>query len=91
MISASRVIAGVWMVALGWMGIGCLLNARRCHRLHCYFSAPILLFGALVAGLIGFDVMTLGPHALSNAISFTLVLALLSFVPEMIWGKYGHR
>jgi hypothetical protein len=91
LISSSRIVAGVWVVALGWMGIGCLLNARRCHRLHCYFSAPILLLGALAAGLIGFDVVTLGPHALNNAISFTLVLALLSFVPEMIWGKYRRR
>jgi hypothetical protein len=72
------------------MGIGCGLNARRCHRLHCYLSAPILLLGAIAAGLIGFDVVMLGPHALNNAISLTLVLALLSFVPEMIWGKYGR-
>jgi hypothetical protein len=91
MISSPRAIAGVWAAVLGWMGVGCLLNARRCHRLHCYFSAPILLLGGLAVSLIGFDAVTLGPHALNNAISFTLVLALLSFVPEMIWGKYRHH
>ena len=88
---STRIVAGVWVIALGWMGIGCWLNARRCHRLHCYFSAPILLLGALATGLIGFDVVTLGPHALKNTVSFALLLALLSFVPEMIWGKYLRR
>lgn len=53
-------------------------------------GCPILLLGALVAGLIGFDVVRLGPHALNNAISLTLALALLSFVPQMIWGRYGR-
>jgi Kef-type K+ transport system membrane component KefB len=90
MFSSSLIIAGIWIVVLVWMGIGCLLNARRCHRLHCYFSAPIMLLGALVVGLIGFGVVTLGAHALNNTISITLVLALLSFIPEMIWGKYVH-
>lgn len=90
-IHVPRIIAGVWVIALAWMGIGCLLNARRCHRLHCYFSAPILLLGSLVTGLVGFDVMRLGSHALNNVISLALLLALLSFVPEMIWGKYRRR
>jgi hypothetical protein len=89
-IHASRIVAGVWVIALGWMGIGCALNAMRCHRLHCYFSGPILLLGALAAGLIGFDVVTLGPHAFNDAISLALMLALLSFVPEMVWSKYRH-
>jgi hypothetical protein len=88
---APRVVAGVWVITLGWMGIGCWLNARRCRRLHCYFSAPILLLGSVAAGLIGFDAVNLGPHAFNNAISLVLVMALLSIVPEMIWGKYGRR
>ncbi|HEX3398626.1 MAG TPA: hypothetical protein VHS76_18110 [Steroidobacteraceae bacterium] len=85
-----HVAAAVWAAALLWMGVGCLLNARRCHRLHCYFSGPVLLLGAVAVGLIGFDAVSLGPHAFNNAISFTLLLALLSFVPEMFWGKYRH-
>lgn len=32
--------AYVWAAAFAWMGVGCSLNPRRCHRLHCYISAP---------------------------------------------------
>ena len=31
--------------ALAWMGLGCVLNARRCHRRHCYYSGPIFQIG----------------------------------------------
>ena len=85
--SSPRIVAVVWAGAFVWMGIGCLLNAHRCHRLHCYFSGPVLLLGAVVVSLLGFGVLTLGPHALNNTVSGTLLLALLSFVPEVIWGK----
>lgn len=28
----------VWAVSLLWMGVACILNARRCGRRHCYVS-----------------------------------------------------
>lgn len=84
------VAAFVWAGVLAWMGTGCLLNARRCSRLHCFISGPVLWLGAIAAGSVGAGVIV-GAHALSNLVSITTVLALLSFVPEMIWGKYAHR
>src|SRR5689334_10304788 len=33
-------VAAAWSVAFSWMGTGCILNARRCSRLHCYISGP---------------------------------------------------
>lgn len=90
-VSSSRIIAATWAVAFTWMGVGCLLNARRCNRLHCYFSGPILLLGAMAVGLLASGVISLRPHAISNTISITLALALLSFVPETIWGRYRRR
>jgi hypothetical protein len=89
--SSAHTDAIVWIAAFVWMGIGCALNARRCHRLHCYFSGPILLLGAIVVGLIGFGGIASGPHALNNAISTTLFLTLLSFLPEAIWGRYRFK
>jgi hypothetical protein len=83
-------IAFVWMTLFVWMGTGCIRNAVNCHRLHCYLSAPVFLLGAAVCGLIATGLLVLWPHALNNTVSITFVLALLSFVPEVIWGKYTN-
>lgn len=80
--------AFVWAGAFAWMGTGCLLNARRCARLHCFISGPVLWLGAIAAALVGGGIIP-GAHALNIVVSLTAVLALLSFVPEMIWRKYA--
>jgi low affinity Fe/Cu permease len=86
--STSRATALVWMVSFVWMGTGCLLNARRCHRLHCYISGPAFFLGAVALVLLAHGFARLGPHSLNNIVGITLTVALLSFVPEMIWRKY---
>jgi hypothetical protein len=78
----------VWTAALAWMGLGCILNARRCHRRHCYFSGPIMFAGAIVVALVGWGVVPLGPDGLSLTLWTTFVLVLFSFLPELIWGRY---
>ena len=78
----------LWSALFVWMATGCLLNARRCHRLHCYFSGPILLLGALTSAALGGGVLSFGPGALNYIVWMTTGLALLTFVPELIWGKY---
>jgi hypothetical protein len=30
----------IWIGALIWMGLACMLNARRCGRTHCKFTGP---------------------------------------------------
>ena len=84
-----RVGAGVCAVAFAWMATGCVLNARRCHRVHCYISGPVLLGGAAVAGLVAAGGLDLSPRMFGNVVSAILVLALLSFVPEMVWKRYA--
>jgi len=84
----TRRLALIWVVLFVWMGTGCILNARRCHRLHCYISGPVFLLGAVALGLLAAGLLALGPHALNNIVAVTLVAALLSFVPE-IWKKYA--
>ena len=80
----------IWAGAFAWMGTGCLLNARRCSRLHCFFSGPVLWLGAIGAGLVSAGAIS-GAHALNNVVSITTVLALLSFVPELVWGTYARH
>lgn len=84
-----RAGAAVCAVAFAWMATGCLLNARRCHRVHCYISGPVLLLGAILAGLAASGVVDLDAQTFGNAVSAILVLALLSFVPEMVWKRYA--
>ena len=81
--------AFVWAGAFAWMGTGCLLNARRCHRLHCFISGPVLWLGAVATALLGFGVMP-GTHALNYVIWSTVLLASLSFAPERFWGRYAR-
>ncbi len=81
--------AFIWAAAFAWMAAGCLLNALRCHRLHCYISGPVLLLGALVVASLAAGLVDLGPHGLNNVVSVTFVLVLLSFAPELFWKRYA--
>jgi len=83
-----RIAAAVWAASFVWMASGCLVNAWRCHRLHCYISGPVFLLGAVVTGLLASGLTDFGPHALQNAVSATFLLALLSFVPELVWKRH---
>lgn len=80
--------AAVWAVALAWMGVGCTLNALRCHRLHCYISAPVLFLGAAVAAAASLAYRPLGPSTCSLAVNVSLALVVLSFLAEPVWGRY---
>src|SRR5262247_1142130 len=50
----------VWAVALGTMGMACMVNALRCGRVHCYVTGPFFLVMALVALLYGIGILHLG-------------------------------
>jgi hypothetical protein len=84
-----HVDAGICAGSLAWMATGCLLNARRCHRVHCYISGPVLLLGAIFAGVVALGATDLGPRVFGNTVSAILILAVLSFVPEMVWKRYA--
>jgi|SRR5579859_7616526 len=82
----------VWTAACLVMGGACLLNAVRCGRIHCYFTAPFFLAMAGVTVLFGAGVVPLGPDGW-NTIGLTLLVGgvLLTFGPEPILGKYRTR
>jgi hypothetical protein len=46
---------GIWIAALTWMGVACLLNARRSGRTHCRFTGPyylLMIVPMLVLGMM---------------------------------------
>ncbi len=82
------VIVLIMSGAFFWMGLACVMNAKRCRRRHCYYSGPIFLAGGVAVLLVGFEVVSLGPNGLIMIVGGTLTLALLTYLTEPIFGKY---
>jgi peptidoglycan/LPS O-acetylase OafA/YrhL len=82
----------VWTIALGTMGIACLVNVIRCRRVHCYATGPFFLLMALVTFLYGIGVVPLGRNGW-GLIGLTLLAGaiVLCCLPEALWGKYRKR
>ena len=80
--------AAAWAAAFVWMGAACLFNARRCGRVHCFVSGPILLAGAGLVAAIGLDLIRAGAFGFAAAVAVTLALSGLSYVFELFWGRY---
>jgi hypothetical protein len=88
----SRWQAGVWTVCLGVIAAGCLVNALRCGRMHCYFTGPFLILMALASLSYGFGLLPLGDSGWNWIGGVTLGGAvLLGCVPELLFGKYRRR
>jgi hypothetical protein len=83
--------AAIWTIALLWMGIACILNARRCGRTHCRYTGPYYLAMIL-------PVLVLAFGSISASVYAWLVLALLIvlggwviwWATEHLWGRYSN-
>ena len=51
----------LWTLSLGFMGTICLLNASRCGRIHCYFTGPFFILGAIASLGYGIGLLPFGP------------------------------
>ena len=79
-----------WVIALGWMGTACILNARRCNRTHCRYTgpyylvmiAPVMALGAalVTVGMLGW--VCLGAIILGGS-------GLIWWISERAWGKFS--
>ena len=86
------VSAIVWPVAFLVMGAACVANARRCRRVHCFFTGPLFLLASVLSAMHGWGVMDLGPRAWELIGYGTFALAfVLYYAPESVWGKYFRR
>jgi len=84
-----RYLVVLWPSALTFMGVACLVNARGCGRLHCYFTGPFFLVMAAVALLYGLGVIPLGPHGW-NILGVVLLVGGVGLCcgSELLLGQY---
>jgi hypothetical protein len=83
--------AGIWIIALIWMGTACILNSRRCGRTHCRYTGPYYL--AMIA-----PVLVLASGVISADFYAWLSLAVLIlgggmiiwWATERVWGKFSR-
>ncbi|MEN8183065.1 MAG: hypothetical protein ABFS46_11080 [Myxococcota bacterium] len=81
----------VWALCLTVLGGGCVANALRCGRLHCYLTGPLFLLMAGLSLLHGFDLLPLGSAGWMWIGAGTLIGAVaLTVLPERVWGKYAR-
>lgn len=78
----------LWIPAFLIMGIACLVNARRCGRLHCYFTGPVLVLAAIYVALAAANLVPPRPGTLVAAVLVSTLLACLAEVPL---GRYRRR
>ena len=82
----------IWTAALGTMGAGCVANALRCGRVHCYFTGPFFLIMAIVALLYGLGIVPLGRFGWNTLAAIALVGVLIFYsVPEVFIGRYRRE
>lgn len=82
----------LWTAALAVAGAGCVANASRCGRLHCYFTGPFYLLGAAVTLTYGLGLLPLGPAGwVWIGLGVAAGSRILAYLPEHFWGKYVIR
>ena len=81
----------IWAACLSVCGVGCVANALRCGRRHCFVTGPFFLVMAMASLLVGFGVLSLAWGWLG--LTTMLGAVLLTYVPDRYFGKYigGER
>jgi hypothetical protein len=83
----------LWTTSLAFMGVVCLVNASRCGRIHCLFTGPFFIFGAVASLGYGLGFLALGPSGWKWIGAVTIIGAIaLTCIPELVLGRYrGNR
>ncbi len=82
----------LWTLSLGFMGAVCLLNASRCGRIHCYFTGPFFILGAVTSLGYGIGLLPFGPSGWKWIGNITIIGAIvLSSIPELVLGRYRRN
>jgi hypothetical protein len=77
----SRGQAWLWAFAFAVMGAGCLANAWRCGRLHCYVTGPLFVLSAIWSLLSAVGVVSLHANVLLVIVAGIVLFVHLVEVP----------
>jgi hypothetical protein len=69
----------IWSIALAWMGIACIVNARRCRRTHCRYTGPFYLMMLAPVFVLGSGIVSVGIHG------WLLLGAIIMAGGKLIW------
>ena len=79
----------LWTVMLLFMGVACLVNARRCYRTHCFYTGPFLILMAAIVAFYTLGLVPLGRNGWGTLASITFGgAAILCCVTERLRGRY---
>src|SRR5215471_15605189 len=82
----------LWTLSLGFMGTLCLLNASRCGRVHCYFTGPLFILGAVASLGYGLGLLPLGASGWKWICAVTVIGGIaLTCIPELVLGRYRRN
>ena len=82
----------LWTASLGVMGTLCLFNASRCGRVHCRFTGPLFILGAVASLGYGLGFLPFGPFGWKWICAVTVIGGIaLTCIPELILGRYRRN
>lgn len=79
----------LWAAGFAVMGVSCLVNARNCRRVHCYFTGPWFLIIAVVSLLYAVGLISVQAFNPNIIAAIGLVAGWgLEVGTEKVWGEY---
>lgn len=83
--------AVIWTLALTWMGVACVANARRCSRTHCRYTGPFFLVMAGLVVAYAAGVLPMGTHGwMILGVTALVGNAVIWWASERILGRFAH-
>ncbi len=81
---------GMWIIALFWMGIACILNSKRCGRTHCRYTGPYYLAMIAPVFVVASGVISVDFYAwLALAVLILGGSMIIWWATEKMWGRFS--
>jgi hypothetical protein len=84
-ISLPAARAALWIPSFTVMGVACVVNARRCGRLHCFVTGPVFLSAAIASTI---DALSLVRIDWRIVVLGAAIGTLIAYALEWAQGKY---